>query len=110
MSEPASERNRSEAEHSEPPQDRPRAHLLLWTGLAILLLYPLSIGPSFRLGRSGTIYALYAPVLYICRRSQPIDHALGWYLQLWGVGDWIEPGIQIWSPRPPPSPEGRRIP
>ena len=94
MSDPASATNRSEAEYSESSQDKKASLCLLWTGLAILFLYPLSIGPAFRLNQSGRIYALYAPVFYVCRHSQSMDHALGWYLNLWGV-DWIEPGTRI---------------
>jgi hypothetical protein len=57
-----------------------------WALLALVVLYPLSMGPLYRLA-----IALDAPWLLILytpfdwKMPDPLDDIMKWYLRLWGV-------------------------
>ena len=65
---------------------------IVWVLLAVLLLaYPLSYGPAFRLALdsrdSGTNIlthrTVYAPIGWLCTRSKTARAVTLWYLGLW---------------------------
>lgn len=60
-----------------------------WAAIAVLALYPLSIGPAMLLaeylGGAPLVLAVYSPILATIRRCRPIGEIVLWYLKLWGV-------------------------
>jgi hypothetical protein len=82
---------------SDEPKKRSRWWMRGWIWWAIpvlLVLYPLSIGPTYWLCEhmgwfSGDVgserfWAVYAPVYWIADQSETANDALQWYLSLWG--------------------------
>jgi hypothetical protein len=80
---------------SDEPKKRSRA----WIGWALVVLYPLSIGPADCIvGRcsghpwiSAGLLAAYYPISSICAKSATLTTMLGHYLVLWhrAVGDSV---------------------
>jgi hypothetical protein len=72
---------------SDEPKKRKR-HWIWWTVAALLVLYPLSIGPATWFvanGRSGLLETwdtAYAPLLWACNHSDTLSGLLGWYMGL----------------------------
>lgn len=72
-----------------------RHHRLgLWiTGILLTcVVYLAAVGPVFSLalrhgGLATTFYSrAYAPLHWVCNRSNPVDSAFCWYLGVWGHG------------------------
>jgi hypothetical protein len=62
----------------------------VWAAIALLALYPLSMGPAawitFHSGNPTVAWiynAAYLPLLRSCALSDPCWNALDWYLSLW---------------------------
>lgn len=71
-------------------KEDPKSHfsLILSAAVAILLCYPLSIGPAVKLTRRypGTFpvaRVLYRPLGLAVDRCEPLAHFLNWYANLW---------------------------
>ena len=62
---------------------------IAWTALALIALYPLSVGPVLLLaGKWGGLPAaimVYAPILGTLHRWPAVGRVVLWYLRLWGV-------------------------
>jgi hypothetical protein len=76
--------------------DEPKKRSRPWIGLALfalLVLYPLSIGPAYRYAYSSDLKGLlsnlqrvdqaYAPIEWICDRSEWAARAVLWYKGCW---------------------------
>ncbi len=56
-----------------------------WTLFALLVLYPLSIGPFGRFAIRHNVYeAIYGPIEWAGRRYDPVFNVVKWYVDLWG--------------------------
>ena len=60
--------------------------------VAVLVGYPMSIGPAYWLQRQdwaygstcGPFHAIYGPIIWIYQQGpRPAHDAIGWYLDLW---------------------------
>jgi hypothetical protein len=59
--------------------------------LAVIVLYPLSIGPAvwwvetYQPGQGSypVFNAFYAPLLWLTDNSTPVAKPIGWYVKLW---------------------------
>lgn len=57
----------------------------------ILTFYPFSIGPATWIDNRfeiphpvrETLVAFYSPIAWLCEECDPIEKAIGWYLDLW---------------------------
>ncbi len=73
----------------EPKKRRWWARAWVWWGPLVVLfvLYPLSMGPAMWIVRSNQqmdVYcAVFAPVRWVRDRSETINDALSWYLEIW---------------------------
>jgi hypothetical protein len=68
----------------EPRQAWPRK---LWAiPVVLLVLYPLSMGPIWRIASDETIDAVYAPLIWASEHCEPLHAAMNSYLRLWGRG------------------------
>lgn len=75
------------------------AHMAAMVLSALLVFYPLSVGPVFRayytpssyglLGLPDGLQEFYMPLAWICAHSRPIEKFFEWYLRIWMHG--IEP-------------------
>jgi hypothetical protein len=75
--------------------DRKKPGVAFWATLvvvAVLVAYPLSIGPAYWLKRQdwaygsthGAFHAVYGPIIWIYQQGpQPAHDAIGWYVDLW---------------------------
>jgi hypothetical protein len=58
----------------------------VWITLIVLVLYPLSIGPAYRLSYSyhwcgdRTLEAIYLPIGLACVKSRPVRDVFQWYI------------------------------
>jgi hypothetical protein len=76
---------------SDEPKKRSRGLWIWWAIIVLLLAYPLSYGPAFRLALDSrdsgtkvlTLSTVYAPIGWVCTRSKPARAATLWYLGLW---------------------------
>ncbi len=78
---------------SDEPKKRSRvwiwASRIAWMAMALIVLYPLSIGPVTWFvshGHSGLLQAwdtAYAPLFWVCNHSETLSSLLGWYMGLW---------------------------
>jgi hypothetical protein len=71
----------------EESERQPLRVLLIGVGCT-LVAYALSIGPSYRLLRKGSIgqqtfSSAYSPILLLSDHSQPFFRAMDWYCTLW---------------------------
>ena len=67
--------------------DKPGHHWMIWATIALLLLYPLSIGPVVILFPNNTpdaVVAFYTPLRALYTRSAIAHKVIDWYLHLWG--------------------------
>jgi len=87
MSEVPSEATQTESQESA-ADDKPGTLRFILIFMAIVLAYPLSIGPVAR-GYRGRppefVNTLYTPLWALCDRSRVATDTLIWYLGLWGV-------------------------
>jgi hypothetical protein len=72
----------------EKERRQPRYGLALAIVFGLLILYVLSVGPAYRLVATERISqpayaAIYAPIIWICLRSDVAWRAGGWYCKLW---------------------------
>jgi len=71
--------------------DEPKKQRWAWIGwalLALLMLYPLSMGPAIRYfggPDSRILWNAYYPVVRLCDRSAPLKYLKDRYNDLWGV-------------------------
>jgi len=61
---------------------------LLFATVALVLLYVLSCGPTYRFlvhdsASEFTWYKIYSPLAVTAEACQPIEHCLNWYMRLW---------------------------
>jgi hypothetical protein len=88
MSEAASEVVQTEPDDSV-AHNKPGMLWVILLFVAVLLAYPLSIGPvgKYYKGRPVPqfVTSLYKPVGALCGRSEAAGQILVWYLDLWGV-------------------------
>ena len=87
MSGPESESTASQSQESA-GQDSSNLAGFIWAALAILLTYPLSIGPAAkfyeRRGPAPTaVRAFYAPLGIAYERNKGVKLALDWYAGVW---------------------------
>jgi hypothetical protein len=76
------------AQHEPATQDSSNVSGFIWAALAVLLAYPLSIGPVARFyGKNAplAVRMFYAPLGLARDRSQTVKEALDWYADLWGA-------------------------
>jgi hypothetical protein len=79
---------------SDPPvavqKDRPRwSVVLLWIGVLVFIVYPLSTGPVVWLAHkhpaiNDTFHVIYAPVEELVSISPPLENTFWKYMHLWG--------------------------
>jgi hypothetical protein len=83
---------------TDKPDDKPWGWAK-WTGtaVALLMLYPLSAGPSFRLVITiggpnyptrlalNCLFIFYAPLVWAGQACKPFHDISIWYIRLWGV-------------------------
>jgi len=92
MSEERTETSPPEAQTSDSAHDKGGSLWILWGFMALLIAYPLSIGPVARFYKASSsrrppsfVIAIYTPILALCDRSEVAGHTLVWYLGLWGA-------------------------
>jgi hypothetical protein len=68
----------------------------LWTCVAAIAFYVLSIGPMLRLTRphplaprNASVHAAYSP-LFQLSRLEVVGNGLAWYITLWGTGAYYD--------------------
>jgi hypothetical protein len=67
---------------------KPR-HFITSLFCAVFIVYPLSIGPAYRINLTNhpkaahMLGAVYAPLLWVAGKSRPINDALVGYVKLW---------------------------
>jgi hypothetical protein len=69
---------------SDEPKKRARAWIW-WTLIAVLVLYPLSMGPVCWFapdGSEATVEDVYAPIEWLRWKSESVDRVVVWYLGL----------------------------
>jgi hypothetical protein len=71
---------------SDDPKRRSRAWGW-WVILALLVLYPLSMGPVGCISNRNQSWKIfneaYAPLIWLCQASEPISRGVHWYLDFW---------------------------
>jgi hypothetical protein len=78
----------ADSQTSDTTNERAGFSWLIWAALAVLLAYPLSIGPVARFyGKNAplAVRMFYAPLGLARDRSQTVKQALDWYADLWGA-------------------------
>ena|ERR1043166_3090949 len=75
--------------HNSAPHHKPGVLWAIFLLIAIILGYPLSIGPVARFYKGGPppdfVITLYTPLWALCDRNKVAGHALSGYLELWGI-------------------------
>ena len=72
----------------------PLIAILVVSLVMLPLLYILSVGPAAfiydRLDdnswQAATLSAIYAPLAWVCERSEQAEQMISWYMKLWGSG------------------------
>jgi hypothetical protein len=89
MSEDARATNPVESHPSDISNDKPGSLWFLWSVVALLLAYPLSLGPvalAYKTKRPPNFISdMYEPLEYVYHRSALAHNAIDWYLHVWGV-------------------------
>ena len=75
---------------SEEPRRRRSREWIGWALLAAFVLYPLSVGPVYRilLVRDvdlDTLNRVYAPVWWVWHSSDSAYQLINWSMRLWGI-------------------------
>jgi hypothetical protein len=76
---------------------KPRHLILVILPVALLLAYPLSLGPVFKwrwehgMQYPSALAAFYRPLAVICEYVPPAGEAMNRYLELWVPGLFQEP-------------------
>jgi hypothetical protein len=87
MSEERTETSPPEAQTSDSTHDKGGSLWILWTFMALLLAYPLSIGPVALAYKNDTppnfVHVVYWPLAYLTTHSAMANRAIFWYIQLW---------------------------
>jgi hypothetical protein len=89
VSEAPGEATQTESHYLEAANEKPGSLWVLWSVIALLLAYPLSVGPvalAYKNTRPPNfVPAIYAPLEYAYHNSAFAHRALDWYLKLWGT-------------------------
>ena len=67
---------------SDEPKKRSRPWIIPCAAVALLLAYPLSMGPAVRDGRAKAV-KFYRPLEWLMPRQ--LDRLFDWYLEFWGI-------------------------
>jgi hypothetical protein len=67
---------------SDEPKKRSRAWIIHWAAVALLVAYPLSMGPAIRYGGIDAV-KFYRPLEWMT--PEQVDPLLNWYLEFWGI-------------------------
>ncbi|HEV3298854.1 MAG TPA: hypothetical protein VG055_04410 [Planctomycetaceae bacterium] len=71
---------------SDEPKKRGSWGWIGWALLAVFVLYPLSMGPAWRIAPGSDFnVTMYSPVFWASRYCRPMGDAASQYLRLWGA-------------------------